>query len=736
MSTEEVIVQVAADPASLPAPADGALCAGRDAAGVFTTVGAALAALPELAPDDATHVTVRIAPGTYRERVEIRRPNITLAGETAASVRIVSGIGADMIAPDGETYGTFRTYTMFVDAADVRLEHLTIENDAGDGREVGQAIALYADGDRLVVDSCQILGHQDTLFCGPLPPREVKPGGFRGPKQFAPRVVGRQYYHRCRIVGDVDFIFGGAVAYFEGCELHSLDRGMDVNGYVTAASTPEGEPYGFVFHGCSFTGDAAAGTVYLGRPWREFAKTVLVDCWLGDHIRRDGWFDWGKEAAHTCALYAGCGLMGPGAEGAPASWADWTRTISDDERAAYARERVLAGSDSWDPEGGAGDAVETAHLAAGGRTVHVDTYFEDEDAMRSHFRRVSRSAAFAGGDAQDWRAWATGARTRLADVLGITLLEKPDDLDAREIECAKAPGGITRRLITIQVEPGVTMPVYVLEPARALRDGQGHTRAFICPHGHQGAGAASIAGVAGVPALDDAIRQFNYDYGLRLAQMGYTVFCPDARGWGMRRDMRGQGDDEQSYLRGTCVIQGHMAEPLGISVAGLMVWDLMRLIDYLESRGDIAMDDLGCMGFSGGGLQALYLAALDERVSKAFISGYLYGFEDALLHLNGNCACNYVPGLWRLFDMGDIASLIAPRPLVIQSCKEDHLNGPRGLENVFEQVDIVRAAYELDGAAENLLHEVCPGPHHLCVTNLAEDIAWLGERASVRGGDR
>lgn len=259
----------------------------RAAAGAYPTISDALAAADQLYPVAEQPVMIRVDPGEYRERVEIHRSHVTIEGETADSVRIVGSLCAKMPSEDGSgvdgTLGTFRTYTVLVDADDVRLENLTIVNDAGDGREVGQAIALYADGDRLVVDACCITGRQDTLFLGPLPPREVKPGGFIGPKQFAPRRVGRQYFRRCRIEGDVDFIFGGACAYFEGCEIRSLNRNMDVNGYVTAASTPEGEPYGFVFHGCSFTAaqDVAPDSVYLGRPWREWAQTVLIDCWLG-----------------------------------------------------------------------------------------------------------------------------------------------------------------------------------------------------------------------------------------------------------------------------------------------------------------------------------------------------------------------------------------------------------------------------------------------------------------------
>lgn len=706
----------------------------RAASGAYPTISDALAATDQLYPDAEQAVTIHIDPGEYRERVEIHRPHVTLAGETADSVRIVGSLGAKMPSEDGSgvdgTLGTFRTYTVLVDADDVRLENLTIVNDAGDGREVGQAIALYADGDRLVVDACCITGRQDTLFLGPLPPREVKPGGFMGPKQFAPRRVGRHYFRRCRIEGDVDFIFGGARAYFEGCEIRSLNRDMDVNGYVTAASTPEGEPYGFVFHGCSFTApdDVAPDSVYLGRPWREWAQTVLIDCWLGQHIKREGWWDWNKPAAHERARYVGASLHGPA--GDAAGWAPWARELDATAAARYAREQVLAGADGWDPEGGDGDAVETASLSDSGRTVHIDIYYEDEPALRDRLKREGRSAAFRGATPGDFEAWQIATRDRLFDQLGLSIMDRAP-IEVRELDRVQIAGGIVRTHAMLQVERDVWMPFYLLEPQAHKLDAHGCKRCYICPHGHQGAGAASVAGVTGVPAVDDAVRKFNYDYGLRLARMGYVTVCPDARGWGSRRDWKGQGDDENSYLRGTCLNQARMAEPLGLTVAGLNAWDNMRLIDYLETRGDIAMDDLGCFGFSGGGYMTLYLAALDPRVRKAFVSGYLYGVDDSLLHLNGNCSCNYTPGLWRLLDMGDIASLIAPRPLLVQSCEKDHLNGARGLANVDEQLAIVRDAYGLVGHADDLLHEVCPGGHHLGVAYLAEDIEWLDGHAAM-----
>ena len=697
-------------------------------AGAYHSISKALEAIDESCPNDGRPVTIHIEPGEYRERVEIHRPYVTLVGETADSVRIVGSLGAKMPSGDGSgidgKLGTFRTYTVLVDADDVRLENLTIVNDAGDGREVGQAIALYADGDRLVVDACCITGRQDTLFLGPLPPREVKPGGFIGPKQFAPRRVGRQYFRRCRIEGDVDFIFGGACAYFEGCGIRSLNRNMDVNGYVTAASTPEGEPYGFVFHGCSFTAaqDVAPDSVYLGRPWREWAQTVLIDCWLGQHIKREGWWDWAKPAAHERAHYAGASLHGPASDAE--NWAPWAHELDATATTRYAREQVLSGADGWDPEGGPGDAAETDSLSDNGRTVHIDTYYEDELAFRERLKREGRSAAFKGTMPEDFETWQVATRVRLFDLLGLSIMDRVS-IEARKLDRVQIAGGIVRTHAMLQVERDVWMPFYLLEPQSPKLDACGRKCCYICPHGHQGAGAASVAGVAGVPAVDDAVRKFNYDYGLRLARMGYVTVCPDARGWGYRRDWKGQGDDENSFLRGTCLNQARMAEPLGLTVAGLNAWDNMRLIDYLEARGDIAMDDLGCFGFSGGGYMTLYLAALDPRVCKTFVSGYLYGVDDSLLHLNGNCSCNYTPGLWRLLDMGDIASLIAPRPLLVQSCEEDHLNGSRGLKNVDEQLEIVRDAYKLLGRRDGLRHEVCPGEHHLGVTHLAEDIEWL-----------
>lgn len=252
----------------------------------------AIAALPK----DDEPVTLCLAPGVYREKVVLQRPNTTIVGENAT---ILWDDGARQPMPDGMNRGTFRTATLLVDAPHVTLRGLTIVNAAAPRVQVGQAIALYADGDFFTCEDCTLRSHQDTLFTAPLPPRELQKNGFIGPKQFAPRTPQRHTYRRCRIEGDVDFIFGGAAAWFEDCDIVSV-----APGYATAASTPEGQKYGYVFHRCRFLGDGLPpASCYLGRPWRDWAKTLLIGCTIGPHIRPEGWHDWDKPPFHQLGCY-------------------------------------------------------------------------------------------------------------------------------------------------------------------------------------------------------------------------------------------------------------------------------------------------------------------------------------------------------------------------------------------------------------------------------------------------
>lgn len=294
----------------------------KDGSGDFTTISQALTAA---APGDVIHVK----PGIYNERAEILTPGITIEGEDAENTILTSAYFARMKAPDGSKLGTFRTYTMLVNTSGFTCRNMTIANTSGFGSEVGQAVAVYAEGDGILFESCRILGHQDTLFTGPLPFKEIEKGGFIGPTEFAPRIPGKQLYRKCYIEGEVDFIFGSAHALFDECELFSLNCGKETNGYVTAASTYKGEEYGYIFRKCRFTSDCPAETVYLGRPWRNYAQTVLLNCEIGAHIRAEAFHDWDKTEARETVFYGLYGCYGEGFR--PDRIAPFVRLLTDDD---------------------------------------------------------------------------------------------------------------------------------------------------------------------------------------------------------------------------------------------------------------------------------------------------------------------------------------------------------------------------------------------------------------------
>ena len=278
----------------------------------FGTISEALSALP---PESCETAHILISPGCYHEKLEIKRDNLIIegTGSFSSDTEITFDDCARDDMPDGTKRGTFRSYSVFIDAKNVTVKNLTISNLSGPENKAWQAIALYADGDGLFFENVRLISHQDTLFTGPLPPKELQPGGFIGPKQFDERIVGKQYYRNCYICGNVDFIFGSAEAVFEKCTIESIARsfeadkaeGKPVHGYVTAPSTPEGEAIGYIFMECDFVSkECPAGSVYLGRPWRDYAKAVFIDCRMGDHIKSEGFHDWGKPLAREESFFA------------------------------------------------------------------------------------------------------------------------------------------------------------------------------------------------------------------------------------------------------------------------------------------------------------------------------------------------------------------------------------------------------------------------------------------------
>ena len=340
------------------------------------------------------------------------------------------------------------------------------------------------------------------------------------------------------------------------------------------------------------------------------------------------------------------------------------------------------------------------------------TYYDSLPGMLKIYDGIAAKDRFTGSTPDELKEWQKASRKTLSEVIGLkrVLSAKNPPAVCEMVDSVSVEDGVTREKYIFHVDEYTCMPMYVLRPAGASKG------TYLALAGHQGGGKESIAGVRNVKCIREKTDFFNYDYGLKLAKMGYLTICPDPRAFGERRDEAAQGDTPDKILSSSCRNLANMTIPMGLSVIGLCVYDYVRLIDHLS------LDSIGIVGFSGGGMQALYLAALDERVKNVIISGYMYGVKDSLLILNNNCSCNFVPGLWEHFDMGDIACMIAPRPLIIQSCEEDHLNGPRGLENVYEQIEIIRRAYEIYGAGDDLKHDIRPGEHHFYDEVLGENL--------------
>ncbi|MCD8076076.1 MAG: alpha/beta hydrolase family protein [Lachnospiraceae bacterium] len=341
------------------------------------------------------------------------------------------------------------------------------------------------------------------------------------------------------------------------------------------------------------------------------------------------------------------------------------------------------------------------------RIEPVKKYYTCRGALEKRMADCGRKEVFSADTIEDFTKWKQELREILSKLIGLPNMT-PCPPDSEVMERVELEDGIVREKVILEVEDGVWMPFYILIPPCVQ---EVPVQCFLALPGHMGGGKNSIAGRREIPAIRDVIERFHYDYGMQLARLGYVAFCPDNRGFGERREEALQADTEEAYLNSTCFHLAHMAEPLGQTVIGMCTWDVMRLIDYIQARGEWNCDRVGCVGFSGGGMQTLWAGAMDDRIGISIISGYLYGYRDSLLVLNGNCSCNYVPGLWLHADMGDIAALHAPGPLLVQSCREDDLNGRRGLANVYEQMDTVRAAYRLWSAEEFLTHDIRPGGH-------------------------
>ncbi len=279
-----------------------------DGSGDHVTIQGAVDATKSF-PDQP--ITIYVAAGVYVEKVTIPAWNNRLTIRGAGADKTIIRWNDHFKQIDRGRNSTFHTATVSVEADQVTLTDITIENMAG---PVGQAIALAVVGDRARINRCRIRGHQDSLYVA---------GSY-----------SRQYYSECYIEGTTDFIFGEATAFFERCVIHSLS-----NSYITAASTPSGREYGLVFYQCQLTADASVDQAYLGRPWRSYAKTAYVQCDMGDHIAADGWDNWSNPNNEKTVMYLEIDNHGPGS--ATDKRVSWSRVLAKRKHKKYSKEKVL-----------------------------------------------------------------------------------------------------------------------------------------------------------------------------------------------------------------------------------------------------------------------------------------------------------------------------------------------------------------------------------------------------------
>lgn len=291
----------------------------KDGSGDFLTVQEAFDAVPDFRKNETR---IRLKPGVYKEKLVLAasKTNVSLIGEDPKTTVLTHDDFAQKKNKFCEEMGTTGSSSFFLFGAGFFAKNITFENSSG---PVGQAVAVRVTADKVVFENCRFLGFQDTLY----------PQGDRS----------RQYYRDCYIEGTVDFIFGWSTAVFDHCEIFSKAP----SGYVTAASTNEDTLFGFVFLDCRLTGDSRENSVYLGRPWRDFAKTVFINTEMGPHIKPEGWHNWSKPHAEKTVFYAEFDSRGSGAS--PDSRASWSHQLSAEEAQLYSLVNILAGEDQWDP---------------------------------------------------------------------------------------------------------------------------------------------------------------------------------------------------------------------------------------------------------------------------------------------------------------------------------------------------------------------------------------------------
>lgn len=282
----------------------------QDGKGDYKTVQDAINAVPD---SSNWETIIYIKNGVYKEKLRLRetKTKVHFVGESVDKTILTYDDYAAKKDSAGQNIGTSGSSSFFVFGNDFTAENITFENSSG---PVGQAVAVRITGDRAKFINCRFLGFQDTLYT-------------HGDNS-------RQYYYKCYIEGTLDFIFGAATAVFDSCTLYAKN-----GGYYTAASTPEGKKFGYVFLNCKLTGNAPSGSFLLGRPWRPFAKVVYINCFMDHQVKPEGWDNWGKVDNEKTTFYAEYKSYGLGS--ASDKRVGWSHQLSAQDASQYTVSNIL-----------------------------------------------------------------------------------------------------------------------------------------------------------------------------------------------------------------------------------------------------------------------------------------------------------------------------------------------------------------------------------------------------------
>ena len=313
--------------------------------------------------------------------------------------------------------------------------------------------------------------------------------------------------------------------------------------------------------------------------------------------------------------------------------------------------------------------------------------------------------SFRAGTSVEATAWRDELRAALWDLVGEQHAPGVKGPAVNRLE-TKQRDGFTQEKIEIEVAQGRWMPVYMLIPEGAKRP----YRTVLCLHGH-GNGARDIIN----QPVDDETRELigilNTDYALQCVRRGWCAIAPELFTFGERLDLV---EGARAGYDGGCEKPFLNAVQLGKTLIGIRAKDVCTLIDFLAAGKEFDIADLACVGLSGGGMMTMYVAALDERIKRACISGYITEMRGSILGIR-HCSCNYVPGLARVADFPDIAGLIAPRRLIVQSGRRDAIFP---IESARRAYAGIRRVYEVLGATDSVRMDEHNGFHEFSSSSL------------------